>query len=279
MKVLLVTHGYPPDDADDIARAVQATARSLAALGHTIVASGTRLDDGGETRLSDREPVSRAEIPVLRLSRSDAHPEHWQKSASSSIPARFRRLCRDIEPDLVHVHHWRRLSRDLVACAAAERVPAVVTLHDSWTTCLLATRRKPPDGTDCGASFAPMPCLACAGSVAPRTPFVPLDQLFLSFASHKAELARELKLARAVLAPSSAVADRVARFLPEEAGALTIETAASPDLLVSIYERALQSGPPAAPADVDAWYTSRMRSFAEENWDRGLAAPDAGSSP
>jgi hypothetical protein len=108
---------------------------------------------------------------------------------------------------------------------------------------------------------------------------VPLDQLFLSFTSHRAELARELKLARAVLAPSSAHADQVARFWPEDVGSLTIETAANVEQLVTIYERALQSGPPDAPADVDAWYTSRMRAFAEENWDRGLSAALAGGDP
>lgn len=273
MKILLVSDGYPPEAGDERAARVQATARELAALGHmVVVAAGTRADDGGETRTLDREPTTRAEIVVLRLSRSDAHPEHWQKSASSSIPTRFRRLIREVEPDVVHVHHWRRLSRDLVACAAAERVPAVVTLHDVWTTCLLATRKRPPEGNDCDASFAPMPCLACAGSVAPRTPFVPLDQLFLSFASHRAELARELKLARTVMTHSSAHADQIAHFWPEDVGALTIETVANVAQLVTIYERALQSGPPDAPADVDAWYTSRMRAFAEENWDRGLTA-------
>lgn len=243
------------------------------------VAAGTRAADGGETRLVDGDPGARAAIPVLRLSRSDAHPEHWQKSASSSIPARFRRLIRDIEPDLVHVHHWRRLSRDLVACAAAERVPAVVTLHDAWTTCLLATRKQPPEGTDCDAAFAPMPCLACAGSVAPRTPFVPLDGLFLNFASHRAELTRELTLARAVLAPSSSRAEHVARFLPEDAAALAIETVSDAADLARVYERALRAGPPAAPADVDAWYVPRMRAFAEENWDRGLAAARAENDP
>ncbi len=271
MKVLLVAHGYPPDDSDPVARHVRGSAHALRALGHEcFVLAGTRAANGGETRLVDREPGTRAEIPVLRLSRSDLHPEHWQKSASSSIPARFRRAIREFEPDVVHVHHWRHLSRDLVACAAAERVPAVVTLHDAWTTCLLATRKKPLDGADCDASFAPMPCLACAGSVAPKTPFMPLDQLFLSFASHRAELARELTLARIVLADTSERAEQVAHFAPDEARTVTIEIASDVKALVAIYDRARAAGSPPAPSDVDAWYAPRMRAFAEENWDRGL---------
>jgi hypothetical protein len=116
-----------------------------------------------------------------------------------------------------------------------------------------------------------MPCLACAGSVPPRTPFVPLDQLFLSFASHRADLSRELTLARVVLAQSGESAERVARFLPDEARAVHVETVADAGALVACYERALSAGPPPAPADVDAWYAPRMRAFAEENWDRGLA--------
>jgi hypothetical protein len=115
-----------------------------------------------------------------------------------------------------------------------------------------------------------MPCLACAGSVEPRTPFVPLDALFLAFASHRADLSRELKLARAVFAGSERAAEQAARFLPEEAGAPVPARAADAAALVAHYERAIAIGAPAAPADVDAWYTSRMRAFAEENWDRGL---------
>lgn len=278
MRILVAVHGYPPDDTDAVARSVRAQVHELASRGHELcVVAGTALPDGGETRLLDREPGLGAKIPVLRLSRSDAHPEHWQKSASSTIPSRFRRALRELAPHVVHVHHWRRLSRDLVACAAAERIPSIVTLHDAYATCLLATRRQPADGLACEADFAPMPCLACAGSVPPATPFVPIDQLFLGFASHRADLHRELVLAREVFAADEALRQVLARHLPD--GFRVIPLAPDAAGLEPFLERCVASGPPDAPADVDAWYAPRMRAFAEESWDRGfLEARRAGGA-
>ncbi|MBL8859446.1 MAG: glycosyltransferase [Planctomycetes bacterium] len=271
MRILFAVHGYPADIEDEAALLVQISARALAGAGAVVcVAAGTNANDGGEARSADLVPASDARIEVVRLSRSDLHPEHWQKSQSASIPERFRRLIREFEPDVVHVHHWRRLSRDLVACAAAERVPAVVSLHDLWSSCLLATRKRPADGSNCDATFAPMPCLACAGSVPPRTPFMPIDQLFLSFGSHRADLERELKLARALLASSAEQAERAAHFLADEMPAVRAVAHDNPAALLATYERAITAGPPAAPPDVDAWYAPRMRAFAEETWDRGL---------
>jgi glycosyltransferase involved in cell wall biosynthesis len=228
MRIVLVAHGYPPELAGGTERTVQALARGLAARGHAVtVVAGTLASDGADRDDEDLDPTSGARVRVVRLSRSDLYTDHWQKSASSTIPQRFRAVLRDAAPDVVHVHHWLRLSRDLVACAAAERVPAVVTLHDLWTTCLVAFRVRPDTLAQCDVPLSAMPCLECAQKVPPRTPWVPLDQQFLALGAHKSDLLRELHLARARLVPTRAHADTLARLLGDEGKALTFEPFAS----------------------------------------------------
>lgn len=275
-KIVLVAHGYPPESDGAIEGHVQRLARLLAARGHVVVVlAGTRARDGGDERSTDSDAASGARFDVVRLSRADARAEHWHKSASSTIPTRFRRLLAAEKPDVVHVHHWSRLSRDLVAHAAAERVPAVVSLHDAWSTCLIATRVRADTGADCDMELSASPCLACAARALGPTPWVPLDQEFMALATHKAELVRELQLARALIVPTRAQGERLAHVLGSDARALAFTTIAPSGFelgeFIALYERAIAGGAPAAPADVDAWFAPRMRAFFEENWDRGLS--------
>ena len=221
MRILAAVHGYPPEFAGGTERVVQAEARALAALGHEVtVVAGTLCNDGRVEEALDRDPASGARVRVIRLSRKDLHADHWQKSLSAAVSEAFRAIVRDVKPDVLHVHHWLRLSRELVAIAAGERVPAVVTLHDAWTTCLIAFRLKPDTLQICEAALGAMPCLGCAQKVPPRTPFVPIEAQFLALHEHKRDLLRELTLARALLAPSRAHGEALARFLGDDARGL-----------------------------------------------------------
>lgn len=140
--------------------------------------------------------------------------------ASPAIHTRVRELIRAERPDVVSVHHWTRLSRDLVLAAAREGVPAHVHLHDYWTSCPIAFRVKPTDGSFCESSANGMVCPPCAGSLPPFTPWVRTEEHFIALAERQADLQRELRLARIVSAPSRAHAEAAARFMD---GALDLD--------------------------------------------------------
>lgn len=203
--------------------AVQAQARGLAARGVDVaVAAGSVRWEGGfrTSTEEDRDPATGRAFPVHRIHRADLYFDHWQKSASPAVARAFRELLRAERPDVVHVQHWIRLTRDLVAVAAEEGIPAVVTLHDLWTTCLLSFRVQPGTAEACRERAGYSPCAACAGGLPPRTPWIAPEDARMAFAERAMEVTRELDLARAVIVPSAAHARAVERFLGRAAGAL-----------------------------------------------------------
>ncbi len=262
MKIAWVVDVWPPRSSDG--ESARSLARDFAALGNEVLIVAGALESAG-----DGDP--RAHV----LSRPDAHRTHWQRSASVSVDAAFRALLCAERPDVVHVHHWRSLSRDLVFGAALEGLPAVVSLHDLWTTCLIGTRRLPRTGAACDAVLAAHPCIACA----PRTPWVPIEAQYMAFAEHKSQLVRELTLARAVIARDHTHATQIRRFLGDEGAQLAPFVEADSiagggaRALAEIYAAALSSGAPAAGhARAGDWYTERMKAFAEVEWERGAQA-------
>jgi glycosyltransferase involved in cell wall biosynthesis len=226
MKVLFLVHGYPPELCGGTERHVQQLAEWIAASesGHEVVVCAGTLHGGpgAEERWEECAPRGDGEpIRVLRLPRTDLYYDHWQKSSSPAITGRVRELIRAERPDVVSVHHWTRLSRDLVLAAAREGVPAHVHLHDYWSSCPIALRVKPTDGSFCESSPNGMVCPPCAGSLPPFTPWVSMEEHFIAIAERQADLQRELKLARTVSAPSRAHAQSAARFMD---GALDVDS-------------------------------------------------------
>ena len=215
MKVLLALHGYPPELVGGTEKACQSLARGLAADGVevVVVAGSMQHEEGFRTSEATDQVPGGPPIRIRRIHRADLFFDHWQKSASARVAQEFQRILAEERPDLVHVHQWIRLSRDLVHRAALERIPSVVTLHDLWTSCLVTFRVRPDTGAFCEAPLGPSPCLDCAAMIPPRTPWVPRESLFLEVARHRGDLVRELELARAVLVPSAAHGRAVARFL------------------------------------------------------------------
>ena len=216
MRICLVAHGYPPELVGGTEKSVQNLARGLARRGHEVlVVAGSMEHEEGfrSSTAEDADPVSGARLRVQRIHRADLYFDHWQKSVSARVGEAFHALLERERPDVVHVHHWIRLSRDLVAWCARAGVPAIVTCHDLWTTCLIAFRVRPNTEELCEAPLAPQPCIDCAGAVAPRTPWVARENLHLALAERRTGVLRELTLAHAVVVPSQAHAAAIRRFL------------------------------------------------------------------
>ena len=98
----------------------------------------------GSLRVAPSEVVDEEQhdgLRVLRLHRDDLYFESWWKSFSPDVSERFARLLADQRPDVVHVHHWIRLTSDLVRTARAAGCTTAVTLHDYYTSFASPVRR------------------------------------------------------------------------------------------------------------------------------------------
>ncbi|MCA8975114.1 MAG: glycosyltransferase [Planctomycetes bacterium] len=207
MKILLALQGFPPELMGGTENSARETAHALVRAGHevVIVAGSDRWQDG--FRLTEQEEIESRTgrvIRVFRIHRDDLYFCHWQKSLSVAVGRTFQEVLRRERPDLVHVHHWLRLSRDLVWRAAQEGIPAMVTLHDMWSTCLVCFRIRPDTRDICTTPLAASACTGCAAHLVPRTPWRSAAEVSAEADRFRQDLIREVRLARAVVALSHA---------------------------------------------------------------------------
>lgn len=236
MKLLLCVHGFPPEHVGGTELAARDLAEGLSRLGHEVVVlagSCARPAEGGVDLHEERVEAADASYRLLRSTRPDLYFDHWHKSRSARVAAAFRELLARERPDVVHVLHWLRLSRDLVLHAAQAGLPAVVSLNDSWVSCPLVFRVLPETREVCERPLSGAHCIACAGRVPPRTPWVPMEAAFMALGERARGVGRELALARAVLVPTLAFGERQLRWLGGVEGVALAEVppaAASPEL-------------------------------------------------
>ncbi len=223
MKVALFALGYPPHDTGELERSTRALAHGLCAAKCEVlvVAGSSRRSERANGIEHDEEHDGG--VRVLRLRRDDLFIDHWHKTLAPAATRAIRGVLREFAPDVVHVLHWQRLSRDLVLSAAREGVPAVVSLNDAWLSCPITTRVHTGSGLPCAALVGPMPCIACAGRTAPRTPWVTQEQAFMALAERQRDLLRELQLARVLITPSAAHGRTLERQLGLVADTLSAE--------------------------------------------------------
>lgn len=200
MRILHAVHYFPPETHGGTQEYVAELAALQAADGHRVgvIAGSREHSQVGDVRAADQDGV--AVWRVLRDLQAEGLSGDLGSPRISEVVAR---LATDFAPDLVHVHHWHALTRDLVRRFKALSVPVVLTLHDLYTTCPRFFRM--PDYRHlCGRDVTLADCAAC---VAPDTGGVPVAQLEKLLAERIDELQRELEVADAVLAVSSTQRD------------------------------------------------------------------------
>src|SRR5262245_42830787 len=132
MRILSVIHAFPPEGTGGSERYAAELLEELARRGHDVsVFSGT---------LEGRIPVQTSRrvhrgIPVEVVHRSDQYFDHWDKVYNPHVSLLYEEALARVRPDVVHVHHWIRLSSDLVRRAALRGIATVVHLHDLFVTC------------------------------------------------------------------------------------------------------------------------------------------------
>ncbi|HKD99769.1 MAG TPA: glycosyltransferase [Planctomycetota bacterium] len=215
MKIWLVSHGYPPEFVGGTELYVRRLAEALAKGGHEVAVVAGSMHWFHEDRVAE-ETVDG--IRVVHIHRSDPYHDRWDKSFSPSVSALFDGLLAEGKPQLVHVHHWMRLSRDLVEVARRRRIPAVVSLHDLWTTCLRLDRNLDQE-VFCERPLEPAPCATCVGGARPWTGAGEMAEAARLF---RDDVLNELRVARRRIVPTRSHGERIAAALDLDPKSFTV---------------------------------------------------------
>jgi glycosyltransferase involved in cell wall biosynthesis len=144
-------------------------------------------------------------LTVHRVHRDDLYFDHHAKMWHPGVERRFEALLRERRPAVVHVHQWVRLTCNLVEVCARVGIPAVVTLHDYYTSCPRAFRRRVDDDA-CRRPLSPASCRDCVHVFGYETA-AEVDAGIALFADH---FRAELSQAAAVLVAVDNTADLLA---------------------------------------------------------------------
>ena len=203
MKVALVTQHYPPhfEGGTEMAVRAQAAAFKEQGLEVKIIAGSDRPHTG-----TDVEEHQVDGLPVSLLPRHES--EFYDLLLERK---RIRRAIVELsaDADIVHLHHWSTLDRELVR-TLSERLPVVVTLHDLFVTCPRFFR-EPQHGVE--RCPEPRSFETCVDCVAPDVPTIPRPSIHEGFRQRHDHFTAELQAAVLVIAPSQAHLDRVGTYV------------------------------------------------------------------
>jgi glycosyltransferase involved in cell wall biosynthesis len=231
MRILHTVPAYHPEGPGGIEVYTRALVRAQRARGHEpIVLTGC-------AQVRERPTCERGDVdgvPVVRLHRDDLFSVHHAKAYHPGVEALVEDLLATERPQLLHVHHWLRLTCNLVEIAARAGIPAVVTLHDVYTSCPRCWRVR-PELVSCDRELSVASCAACV----PRWGCESEPEVAAGIRLFRAAYRHELTAARAVLAVSAATSELVKRAI----GLSDLETLELPPG----YERSSQTPLRAAP--------------------------------
>jgi glycosyltransferase involved in cell wall biosynthesis len=156
VRILQVTHQFPPHYIGGVELITQALAQGLAQHGHTVhvvtrapVAKTTQTNEAG--------------VQVHRLPAAPSQTARFAATfADSATHQHLRNLMRAIQPDLVHIQHLMGYPAAWLAGLAELNTPYLVSLHDYWFACAnaqLITNYSQslcagPAGANCGRCAA-----------------------------------------------------------------------------------------------------------------------------
>lgn len=197
MDVLHVIHQFPPESRGGSESYALDLAQRQKARGMAVeVFTGTKHAKEQVTLVEDELDGLR----VHRIHRNDLFFDHHVKMWHPEVERRFEEFLRERRPALVHVHHWVRLTCNLVEICERVGVPAVVTLHDYYTSCPRAFRRR-TDEVACRRELSVDSCASCV----PRYGYEPAHEIADGIELYADHYRAELSMARAVLDRKSVV--------------------------------------------------------------------------
>ncbi|MCA8948090.1 MAG: glycosyltransferase [Planctomycetes bacterium] len=212
MKIALTIHGFPPEHTGGTEQAVHSLAQELVRRGHRVLvlAGSDRWQNGYRI---ERGPDPTGRFEVVRFHRGDPHYGHWHKRHSAAVSRDVEALLARERPDVLHVHHWLRLTDDLVRIGARLGIPTVTTLHDFGATCPIVHRVRQDTRTFCSAMPAAEPCSACATRHYLPVPWIGEDVAAQRYRDWLAASIAELRASTVLTCLSRCQGERIATAL------------------------------------------------------------------
>ena len=201
MRVVLVSHRYPPDAVAGVERYTEALAGGLAAAGDAVAVVSRRPGPEPRPRVLREEPSADG-ITVYRLAGGDS-PRERPLAHHGRLDLLFGTVLTEFAPDVVHFNHLIDLSPGFIEVAHRHRAAAVLTLHDFFVACPRIILRK-DTGELCRGPRGGRECA--------ETCFAGVPGAGLELGLRTAYFRRLLSLPEFVLCPSKYVADYFQAF-------------------------------------------------------------------
>ncbi|HET8606526.1 MAG TPA: glycosyltransferase, partial [Gaiellaceae bacterium] len=129
MRILLVVHGFPPEEQSGTELYAEALAHALVRGGHDVcVFAGSHT---AAARLDARRREGAVEVERCARPRRRLRVAWHDGSTEAALLALLDRF----EPEAVHVQHLLGLTMPLIPRLRARGLPVVLTLHDHWFLC------------------------------------------------------------------------------------------------------------------------------------------------
>ena len=207
MRVLLVSHRYPPDAIAGVERYTEALAAQLVRQGDE-AAVVTRRPGWEPLPGMLRERAGGSEggggcVTVYRLAGGDS-PRERPMAHHDRLERLFEIALAEFAPDVVHFNHIVDHSPGLIELALAHRAAVVLTLHDFFFACPRVTLQK-RSGALCAGPDAGRECARTCFAESPGPGPLALGLRALCFR-------RLLDLPQYVLCPSPYVASYFSRY-------------------------------------------------------------------
>jgi glycosyltransferase involved in cell wall biosynthesis len=147
VKVLLVSHRFPPEGNAGTESYTADLGAGLAARGHEVqVFAASKEISAPDLSMRSRE---HAGLRVHEVVNNLFHRDFRETWDHPGVDARFEELLGRISPDVVHFQHLMYLSSGCVAAARRRGSRVLFTLHDYWLQCPRFGQRLHPDGGLC----------------------------------------------------------------------------------------------------------------------------------
>jgi glycosyltransferase involved in cell wall biosynthesis len=231
VKILHVAHGYHPEGSGGVESYLRDLTAEQRRGGHDVALVAGSLQVWPQCGIETQQVDG---LTVLRVHRDDQFFDHYAKAWHPGVERLLRDEFARRRPDVVHVHQWIRLTSNLVEIATELGIPAVVTLHDLFTSCPRCFRVRPDDEA-CFRELSVESCLDCV----PRYGHESEAELRESIELHRDQFAAEVLASRAALVATAATADLIAAKTPIPRAKLQV--------LPLAYERRFPAAPPPAP--------------------------------
>jgi glycosyltransferase involved in cell wall biosynthesis len=141
MRILLVSHGLPPDSVGGVEQHVSGLALALVAQGHDVDIfareNGPDREQGEFVATTTEDANPKIFRVAYRWQNCDSLAAMYVSSPMADAMAAFlaERTAQGVQYDVAHVHHLTGMSTDSLQKLRDAGVPTVMTLHDYWLFC------------------------------------------------------------------------------------------------------------------------------------------------